>query len=240
VTLLSWQRAGAAGGPAVVLVHRWAGSGSEWERAGWTDALAHAGRDVLVPDLPGHAASADVVPPRGSTPAAWGADAILADLAHLGVTDAAVAAYDDACPIAGHLAVRAPGTISRMVLVGCDDTVGQPYAAEAAAALRDPAARVWHAEASSLLQRARADRRHDPATLATWLEGLAWPAAPRLGALTTPVLLAVGTEDPHRARAPRLAQLFHDGRLVTVPGDERAALTAPELLRAVVDFVGGV
>lgn len=239
MTLLSWQRAGVEGGPAAVLVHRWAGSGSDWEAAGWTDALARAGLDVLVPDLPGHAASADVAPSRGSTPAAWTADAILSDLARLGVRRTVVAAYDDACPIAGHLAVRAAEVVRRVVLVGCDDTVGHPYAAEAAAALRDPSARLWHADASSLVRRARADRRHEPATLATWLEGLAWPAAPRLGALSTPVLLAVGTDDPHRARAPRLAQLFRDGRLVTVPGDERAVLGAPELLRTVVDFVGG-
>lgn len=239
MTLLAWQRAGQSGGPAAVLVHRWAGSGSDWEAAGWTGALVAAGWDVLVPDLPGHADSADIAPPRGATPAAWSADAILSDLARLGVTDAVVAAYDDACPIAGHLAVRAPGLVSRVVLVGCDDTVGHAYATEAAAALRDPAARLWHAEASSLVRRARGDRRHDHATLATWLEGLSWPAAPRLGALETPFLLAVGTEDPHRARAPRLAQLFHDGRLVTVPGDQHGALTAPELLRAVVDFVGG-
>ncbi|MEX0659529.1 MAG: hypothetical protein WD080_10385, partial [Egibacteraceae bacterium] len=82
-----------------------------------------------------------------------------------------------------------------------------------------------------------ADRRHHLPTLATWAERAAWPAAPRLAALRIPALLGVGADDERREHAPRLAQLFHDARLVTVPGDRRSVLLADELLTTVTRFL---
>jgi len=241
VTRLAWQRAGATGQrrhlPAVVLLHGWAGQGADWERAGWTVGLAAAGLDVLVCDLPGHADSAGVAVPADAAPAAWTAEVIRGDLDRLHVKRAAVVAYADSCPVAGHLAVRAPRTFVRAVLVSCDDQVGYPQGAEAAAALRDPRATVWRVGAADLVRRARSDPRHDRAVLARWLLETSWPAAPRLASLATPVLLAVGADDRHRARAPRLAALFPDARLVTVPGDEQTVLRAPALVDAVADFL---
>jgi len=244
VTALAWQRAGtpasATPRPAAVLLHAWAGRAKDWQDSGWTAGLARAGYDVLVPDLPGHAESAGVRVPDGLEPGAWTAGAILADLASLHVKHLAVIAFADACALAGHLAVRAPAAVVRVVLVSCDDREGLPQAREAAAALRDPRSRIWQVEVADLLRRARSDPRHDPEGLARWLASGAWPAAPRLGALETPVLVAVGTEDSHRPRAPRLAALFPDARLVTVPGDDVTVLAAPLLREAVVDFLSGI
>jgi pimeloyl-ACP methyl ester carboxylesterase len=238
VTLLAWQSAGAAGRAPVVLVHGWASDGvRDWQDTGWVAALERAGFAVYVPDLPGHGESADVVIPDGREPAAWAAEAVLADLARLRLGAVAVAGTGEGCLVAGHLAARAPDDVAKLVLVGVDDVVGLPNAAEIAAGLRDPTARVWHAEAAEVIVAARTDRRHDLATLATWVERAAWPAAARLGALRTPVLLAVGADDPRRERAPRLARLFHDARLVTVPGAGRDALAAPQLVDAVADFL---
>lgn len=239
MTLLAWQRAGtpATSRPTAVLIHGWAGHSSEWETAGWAAGLSGAGFDVLVPDLPGHAASAEIRIPEDAAPAAWTAQVMLADLDRLHVRQIAVVAYADACPVAGHLLVRAPEAIARAAFIGCDDRVLHPQASEAARALRDPNARVWHLEAAELVRQARADPRHDVGSLARWLEENSWPAAPRLGALSLPVLFAVGTEDSHRARAPRLAALFADARLVTAPGDDRSVLSAAALVDTVVDFL---
>lgn len=241
VTRLAWQRAAPAAHrryrPAVVLLHGWAGQGADWERAGWTGGLVAAGLDVLVCDLPGHAASAGVGVPGDAAPAAWTAEVIRGDLDRLHVKRAAVVAYADMCPVAGHLAVRGPETFVRAVFVACDDQVSYSQGAEAAAALRDPSATVWRVGAADLVRRARSDPRHDRAVLSRWLLETSWPAAPRLSALATPVLLAVGTQDRHRARAPRLAALFADARLVTVPGDESAMLRAPALVDAVAGFL---
>jgi pimeloyl-ACP methyl ester carboxylesterase len=236
VTILAWQRGGD--GPSVVGVHTWASNGTaDWDRTGIAAALIQAGLSVLVPDLPGHAASANVVVPSDAEPAKWTAHACLADLDRIGVDRFAVVAYADGGPVAGHLVVAAPTRVDRLVLIGCDDIVEIPHAAEIAAALRDPGATVWHPEAAEVVARARADRRSHLATLAQWIERRQWPAAPRLGALRLPVLLAVGARDPHRVRAPRLGKLFHDARLMTVPGDQRSALSSPQLARQVADFL---
>ncbi len=242
MTQLYWQRAGArsahAPRPTVVLLHVWAGRGRDWQASGWTGQLSRAGYDVLVPDLPGHGDSASVAIPEDVEPGSWTAGEILADLEHLHVKHAAVVAYRrEACMLAAHLAVRAPEFIARVVLVGCDDRGDHPLAAEAATALRNGQTRVWNFEVAELVRRARRDRQHEPATLATWIESSSWPAQPRLGDLETPVLLAVGTDDTHRERAPRLAARFADARLVTVPGDDRTMLSAPALVAAVVDFL---
>jgi len=238
VTILAWQRGGTDGGPAVVLIHGWASDGlSDFERTGWVAGLGRAGLSVYVPDLPGHGESADILLPPDAEPAAWTASAVTADLDRLHVGNFAVCGYADGGTVAAHLAVRAPERVHRLVLVGSDDRVEVPYAEEIAGVLRDPAARLWHPAAAETVARARADRRHHLPTLAQWVERRRWPAAPRLGALRTPVMLAVGAQDERRERAPRLAQLFHDARLVTVPGDGRAALGAPELVSQVARFL---
>lgn len=239
MTVLAWQRGGALGGPAVVLVHAWASDGpTDWERTGWVDGLGAAGFDVLVPDLPGHGESADVLIPEGAAPASWTAAMILSDLDRLRVGALSSVGHGDGCVTAGHLAVRAPERVHRLVLVGTDDRAAMPNGAEVAASLRDPDARMWNPDVSEAVARARRDRRHHLPTLADWADRLAWPAPPRLGALRTPTLLAVGTEDEERRkRVPRLAQLFHDARVVTAPGDEVTVRSSTALIRTAADFL---
>lgn len=58
---LVWHRWGPAGGPPVVLLHGGSGSWTHWLRN--IDALAAAGHEVLVPDMPGFGDSA--APPDG-------------------------------------------------------------------------------------------------------------------------------------------------------------------------------
>lgn len=239
MTTLAWQRAGLDG-PAVVLLHAWTSDGpTDWQATGWVEALEGAGLSVLVPDLPGHGESADV-PLGAGDAAAWAAQLVLADLERLRVRSCAVVGFDDGCLVAGHLAVRDPERVVRALLVAPDDRAGLPNGAEVATALRDPSARVWNPDVSEAVARARRDRRHDLDTLADFAERAGWPAAPRLGALRTPVLLAVGAEDAERRqRVPRLAQLFHDARVATAPGDRRTALASAELHRTAVAFLTG-
>jgi pimeloyl-ACP methyl ester carboxylesterase len=240
MTALAWQRGGDGGGPAVVLVHSWASDGAaDWAASGWVDALAAAGSAIWVPDLPGHGASADVLIPADTEPSGWTARTILADLERLGVETAAVIGYADGCVTAGHLAARAPEVVTRLLLVGCDDRPAIPHGEEIAAALRDPGARVWNPLVAEAVRATRADRRHHLPTLAVWAEQMGWPAAPRLGSLRTPVVLAVGSDDPERReRAPRLAQLFHDARVITAPGSRRVALASDALQEMAVRFLG--
>lgn len=249
MTMLAWQRAGRPEGPCVVLVHGWASDGArDWEATGWVQRLADAGFDVLVPDLPGHGDSADVLLPPDTEPASWTASALARDLGTLGVGRVQVAGYAEGSLVAGHLAVRAadgdpgpagvrPGQVGSLVLLGADDHEGVPHGGEIAAALGDRVSRVWHAEAAEAVAAARSNLRNHLPTLALWAGRAAWPAAPRLGSLHIPALLGVGAADERRSRAPRLAQLFHDARLVTVPGTREAMLGEPELQRTVTRFL---
>lgn len=238
MTVLAWQRGGQPGGPPVVLLHAWAATGTgDWDVTGWVAHLAEAGFDVLVPDLPGHGDSADVAPPPDGEPAAWTAEMLRHDLAGLGVGQLAAVGFAEGCLVAAHLAVVASPRVASLALLLADDRAGMPHGEEIAAALSDARARVWHPEAADAVSRARRDRRHDLTSLAVWARQVAWPAAPRLGALPIPVLLAVGAGSERRDRAPRLAALFHDARLVTVPGDGRTALAAASLARTASRFL---
>jgi len=238
MTILAWQRGGCAGGPAVLLLHGWASDGrSDFEAAGWVTALGRAGYEALVPDLPGHAASADVALPPNTDPAGWSAGVVVQDLDRLGVGAVRLVGYAEGCLVAGHLAARHPERMRPLVLLSRDDTVGVRGGAQVAALLREERAGLWDAEAAEVAARARRDGWHHGPALADWVERAVWPAAPRLAALDMPVLLAVGADDEHRHGAPRLAQLFHDARLVTVPGDARTMRKAPETIEAVVAFL---
>jgi pimeloyl-ACP methyl ester carboxylesterase len=237
MTILAWQRGGGHGGVAAVLLHDWASDGiTDWQEHGWVAALERAGIPAFVPDLPGHAESADVLIPPDAEPAAWTAGAVVNDLERLRVDRFFVVGHRIGGLVGGHLAVRLPDRVPRLVLVGCDDQPLIPRAADVATALRDTASALWDPEASEAVSRARRDRRHYLPTLAQWAESATWPAAPRLGAMRTPVLLAVGRDDPRRERAPRLAALFHDGHLITAPGDD-GALASTELVTSVITFL---
>jgi pimeloyl-ACP methyl ester carboxylesterase len=237
VTILAWQRGGGDRSCCVVLLHTWASDGTaDWEQTGVAAALAQAWMSSFVPDLPGHGESSDILIPPETDPARWTAQACLTDLDRMGIRRFAVVGYADGGPVAAHLAARSPERIDRLVLIGCDDAE-MPHAHEAASALRDPATRVWNPGVAEIVARARRDRRHHLPTLAQWIERRRWPAAPRLSALRVPVLLAVSAEDPRRASLPRLAQLFHDARLVTVPDGSTSLLCSQELVRQLVDFL---
>lgn len=238
MTILAWQRSGQGGSGSAVLIHDWAADGaSTWQDTGWIGALELEGVTAYVPDLPGHGESADVLIPPDAEPAAWTAAAILNDLDRLRVGEFASVGYIAGCLVAGHLAVRDPERVRRLLLIGCDDRPLIPRGHDIARVLRDPDASLWDHEASDAVSRARKDPRHHLPTLAHWADSAAWPAAPRLGAMRTPTLLAVGRDDPRRERAPRLAALFHDGHLVTVPGDAQSALSATEMLRSATAFL---
>lgn len=237
MSLLAWRRAPHVGRRAVVLVHPWAAEAAIFAESGLTAALEEAGLAPLAPDLPGHGGSAELSVPRGADPAAWSAEAVARDLATLGVAAPAVLGVGEGGMVAAHLAVACEAGVDRLVLLACDDRGRPAQAAEAAEALRDPHARLWTPEASSLVATARAGRSHDRATLAAWLDGATWPSAARLGALRAPVLVAVGADDPLRPRAPALARLFHEGHLATAPGQGTAILGEPRLHTSLVSFL---
>ena len=88
--------------------------------------------------------------------------------------------------------------VRRIVLVGCDD---RPLIPHGAMSLRRCVTLAAGAVGSRGVRRRRTRAPDRRTTCRRWRMGghAAWPAAPRLGALRTPVMLAVG----RRGRAPR-------------------------------------
>lgn len=54
----------------------------------------------------------------------------------------------------------------------------------------------------------------------------------------TPTLIVAGDGDTRSASAGELAGLLPNGRLVLIPGDHLGVIGAPELIDAIVDFLG--
>jgi 2-hydroxy-6-oxonona-2,4-dienedioate hydrolase len=109
---ISWQSWGR--GAPLVLLHGGSGSWTHWIRN--VEALAAAGRQVLVPDLPGFGDSAR--PPAGQD-----ADAIVEPLAQglvqlLGNEPLDIAGFSFGGLTAGLLAAARPERVRRLVLVG--------------------------------------------------------------------------------------------------------------------------
>lgn len=240
MTMLPWHRDPDVSGRPVVLVHAWAQDGTVFTP--WWDELRAGGLHALACDLPGHGRAAEMEPPRGVDLARWTADVIGHDLETMGVSHADAVGLAEGGMVVAHLA--ALGHVDRVVLVAPDTAAPAPHVSEAAAALRDPRARLWSTGAADLVARARVGRGHDRATLARWLDEAAWPAAPRLASIRRPVLVAVGADDPARAAAPRIAALLPEGRVATVPsagavwGGEGASGAPSAFVAPIVRFLG--
>lgn len=232
MSLLAWQRGGAATGPALVCCHAVGGDGpGTW--GALAEAAGAAGVGVYVLDLPGHGESAAVVPPSDVNPAAWTAAAAIDDLTRMGVRRAVAVGIGDGCLTAAALAAARESPISGLVLAGTDDSEGVEGGHAVADHLRGEG-RVWSAEVADRAAALVRDRRHDPAVIAAWADRAVWPAAPRLGALRIPVMLAVAAaDDRRRSRISRLAALFHDGHVVTIAGTADDLASTADLHRHV-------
>ncbi len=219
-------------GPPVLLVHGFASDGhTDWITTGWPSALTSAGREVLVPDLPGHGSSP-------APPGSLGAEAITAELARLvgTLSEVDVVGYSLGARLAWELPAQAP--VRRLVLAGVSPF--EPFGAV------DVAAALTFAEGGKapadpltgmIAQMITAPGRN-PAALARCVEDLrAEPFTPVAGAIEVPARFVAGVDDPISQGIETLVELVPEADLVRVPGDHGGALRSPEFKAAVLDFL---
>jgi len=257
---LRWSVRVAGSGPALLLLHGFTGSGRSWDEL--TNAAIAAGCTVIAPDLPGHGGTAWSAP-RATVERT--ADDVAALLRALGYERAHVVGYSMGARVALRLAIARPARVARLVLEAPSAGIADPAQrlarrdADEALALgleRDgiaPFVDGWertpvlagaaHAGAGARDALRAIRLGHDPAGLAASLraagQGTMEPLHDRLGEISAPTLVIVGSDDLVRQRAEAVAEGIPGARLARVPGAGHAPhLEAPAaFIRLVLDFV---
>ncbi|GAA1973971.1 alpha/beta fold hydrolase [Amycolatopsis minnesotensis] len=225
---------GEPAGPPVLLVHGFASDGhTDWITTGWAATLTASGRDVLMPDLPGHGSS-----PAPATAADVTPRAIIAALADAvdGLSEVDVIAYSLGARLAWELPAVAP--VRRMVLGGISPI--EPFAAvdvDAAMAFAS-GGKLPGDPLTAMIARLITGPGRDAAALGRCIEGLRRePFTPSPGQLTVPTRFVAGQDDPVSQGIERLAAMVPGSDLVLVPGDHGGALRGTAFSTAARSFL---
>ena len=219
----------------IFLVHGFASSSrSSWERNGWLDWLADAGREFVAPDLLGHGGAA-----KPHDPAAY-----LAIEAHAfseldGVAPVDAVGFSMGGRVALLIEVDHPGTFGKIVLGGLGGNLFDPpdpepaaLAIEGKAEAVDPLIRAFVSAAST--------PPNDPLALAACFRGARRNvSAEDLGSVKCPVLVVVCGEDTLVHPVDPLAEALENCTVVTIPGvDHLGTMKGYGFLEAAFDFLG--
>jgi pimeloyl-ACP methyl ester carboxylesterase len=219
----------------VVLVHGWGGSfASTWQRSGFTELLADAGREVVGVDLLGHGDA-----PKPHEPSAYGAmaDHLLEQLPE-GKVDAV--GFSLGAITLLRVACQHPHRFGRLVLAGVGRNIVDPdeeHVGERIAAAIEGNAHDTDTHARVFAQYAH-QPGNDPVALAAIMRRprTAFTADDLSGA-TCPILVVIGDKDFAGPGEP-LAQALPDARLVVLRNvDHFATPEAFGLWDAVLDFL---
>ena len=235
---LHYELHGPEHGPPIVLVHGFASDYRlNWVGTRWQETLTQAGFRIVGLDCRGHGHS-----DKPHDEAAYAVEVMAGDvvrlLDHVGVDAARYLGYSMGARIGLEVILAHPARIERAALGGIGAVGAIGHADEIARAFRtgeptdDPVARTFYRFAS-------ARPVNDMQALAACIVGLRPEADPqRLGAIRTPILVAVGDQDELAQGAPELIELIPSARLIVIPGrDHLSSVTAHEFKRAALDFL---
>lgn len=225
-------------GRPVVLLHGFLSSArANWVGPGLAQALAAAGRRVIMPDLRGHGASE-----APADPAAWPADVLASDqlalVEALGLQDYDLAGYS----LGARTAVRAVarGLAPRRLVLGGMGETGIMEAGDRAEMFEDA---IRHGEQAkdpragryigNLMAAAGLKREAMLGVLASFQP----TTEAEIAAIAAPALVVIGRDDHDNGSPQRLAELLGGASLRIVPGDHAGAVVAPELRAAMVEFL---
>lgn len=234
-----------------VLLHGFLGSGESWRRVLASPELR--GIEAFCPDLPGHRAAP---PPRGFTQAV---EELAGEIRRRFDQPVGIAGYSLGGRLALGLLTAFPALFAAGLLIGASPGLGPEERAARAASDAAAARRLrqeglpaflaqWRRQplfagqarlpAPLLAEQQEINLRHDEGKLAAALEllspGLQPDYGPLLPAISTPVALLAGGEDPKFiALAEQMLRNLPDARLERVPGaGHNLLLEAPEAVAA--------
>lgn len=211
----------------MVLVHGFASSFQHgWAEDGWPDILADEGRTVIGGDLPGHGNNH----PKPVDPEAYAhmEEEVAASFADYPQVDAV--GFSMGARILLTIASDHPERFGKLVVMGVGANV---FRNERADALADAVEHGAPPDQIGLrvFEKMAADPRNDRKALAAVMRRVPPPLdANRLGRVTCPTLVILGTEDFVGPADPLMAAL-PDARLVTLPGVDHFA--TPKDFRAI-------
>jgi pimeloyl-ACP methyl ester carboxylesterase len=219
-------------GRPLVLLQGMSGDGTIW--LGQAEVLAAHGHRVILPDFRGHGQSA-----KPHDAAAYPPDVLtddgLALVEHLGLDDYDLGGYSLGARIAVRMLVR--GATPRRAIVagqGLREVLG--IGGGAGARLRQLIAGLGTAD--SRAEQWLRSSGEDPVALLHVLDSIvATPVSP-VGQISVPTLVVMGADDERLASADELVALLPHATQVVVPGNHSTAVAAPELVTAIIEFLG--
>jgi pimeloyl-ACP methyl ester carboxylesterase len=221
--------------PPVLLVHGFASSAEHnWQRPGWLDLLAEAGRETISVDMLGHGRA-----PRPTVPAAYKS---LEEHVAMAVGDHEILdaiGFSAGAHVLLRLAAARPRWFRRMALLGVGSGVLNPADPEPIIAALEGAEADPENVPGMVFRRLAEGNGNDRAALIAFLRRSAPPlTAADLARISCPVLVVLGDEDP-AAPGDGLVAALPDGRLVTLRGlDHFATPTDVRCMQAVTAFLG--
>lgn len=220
--------------PAVLLVHGFASSAEHnWQRPGWLDLLADAGRETIAVDLLGHGRA-----PRPTSPAGYEAvEARVADA--IGDREPVDAiGFSAGAQVLLRLAADQPSRFRRLALLGIGARALERSDPEPIVAALEGDLDPENVH-GMVFRRLAEGLGNDRAALIAFLRRPQRPpSAAELARITGPVLVVLGEADP-AGPGDGLVAALPDARLVTLRGvDHFGTPSDVRCMQAVLDFLG--
>lgn len=228
-------------GEPILLIHGFASNiGTNWEFPGWIDALKRAGRRVVAFDNRGHGDS-----DKPHDTAVYLATQMAEDarrlLDHLEIERADVMGYSMGARITAFLALNHPERVRSAIFgglgMGMIEGVGDPEII--ARALEAPSLQEVDGQQGRAFRAFAEQTGGDLAALAACMRSTRTPISrEEIGALSTPVLVAVGSTDDIAGSPHGLADLIPGARAFEIPGrNHMQAVGDKAYKQAVLDFL---
>ena len=228
-------------GLPIVLVHGFASTKEvNWVNPGWFSTLKRAGRRVIALDDRGHGQSSKLYDPAEYHTTLMAED-VRALMDHLGIGRADVMGYSMGARITAFLALAHPERVRAAILgglgihlidgVGLPESIADALEAPSLDDVTDPQGRTFRAFADQT----KSDRRALAACIRGSRQVLTREQA---GAISQPVLIAIGTNDVVSGSGHELAAVIPGSRVLDIPNRDHMLAVGDRVYKdGVVNFL---